>query len=393
MRRLSIAHARRIALAAQGFADVRPSGRVDIRHLRRVLRRTGLLQIDSVNVVQRAHYVPVFSRLGAYDTRLLDDAAYRRRELFEAWAHEASLVPVALHPLLRHRMAAHRPGRRARTLLAEEPDYIERVFEEVAERGPLAPADLRDPGAPVGPWWGWSKGKTALEHLFAAGRLAVANRINFVRTYDLVERVLPAEVLAAPALPAAEAQQELLAAAARSLGVATVDDLADYHRLPTPVARPLIADLVRQGRLLEASVAGWRSPAYLHPEAVLPRRVGAATVLSPFDPLVFHRPRAERLFDFRYRIEIYVPADRRTYGYYVLPILLDDRIAARADLKADRPGDRLVVRGCWWEPHSGDGDAPRLAAALHDLRAWLGLGDLAVVDNGSAAGAVRRAAA
>lgn len=391
-RRLRRDQARRLALGAQGFADARPAGRVDIRHVRRVVRRTGLLQIDSVNVVQRAHYVPLFSRLGAYDPSLLDEAAYRRRELFEYWVHEACLAPVGLHPLLRHRMRRP-PGRRAAALMAEEPGYIDRVLAEVAERGPSTVADLSDPGTSAGPWWGWSKGKIALEHLFAVGALAVADRVNFVRRYDIADRVLPADVAAAPTPEPADAQRALLRRAARHLGVATADDLADYHRLRLPAARPLIADLVRRGELVEVTVDGWGRPAYLDPDAVVPRRIEAATVLSPFDPLVFHRPRADRLFAFDYRIEIYVPAAQRTYGYYVLPVLVDDRIVARADLKADRAGGRLLVRGCWWEDHADVLDAPRVLCALEDLRDWLGLDDLVVEDRGSGAGDLRRAGA
>jgi uncharacterized protein len=393
VRRISVGQARRMALAAQGFADPRPSGRVDIRHLRRVLRRTGLLQIDSVNVVQRAHYLPLFSRLGPYDPDLLDDAAYRRRELFEYWVHEASLVPTDLHPFLRHRMAARRAGRRARALMESEPGYIEAVLAEVGERGPLRPSQLRDPGTATGPWWGWSKGKTALEHLFARGQVAVADRHRFVRAYDLTERVLPAGVLATPTPDPVEADRELVRRAARHLGVATVDDLADYHRLPVARVRAVLDALVTAGDLQPVEVAGWQGPTYADPGAVVPRRVQVQTVLSPFDPLVFHRPRAERLFDFHYRIEIYVPAEARRYGYYVLPLLVDDRIVGRADCKADRRLGRLMVWGAWWEEPGDDHLAPRVATALRDLADWLGLDDVQVAEHGSAAPALRRAPA
>ena len=380
-----------MALGAQGFTDPTPSGRVDIRHLRRVVRRTGLLQIDSVNVVQRAHYMPLFSRLGPYDTDLLEDAAYRRRELFEYWVHEASYAPVELHPYLRHRMDARRPGRRARALIESEPGYLEAVLAEVAERGPLRPSELEDPGASTGPWWGWSKGKTALEYLFARGLVAVADRERFVRRYDLTERVLPADILAAPTPEPVEAQRELVRRAARHLGVATVDDLADYHRLRAPTVRALLPSLVGAGELREVQVDGWNQPAYSAPDAVLPRRVRAATLLSPFDPLVFHRPRAERLFDFHYRIEIYVPAEARRYGYYVLPLLVDDRIVGRADVKADRDLGRLLVWGAWWEEGVDDVLAARAAGAFRSLAAWLELPEITVSDHGDAAGALRAA--
>ena len=353
--------------------------------------RVGLLQIDSVNVVARAHYVPLFSRLGAYPTALLDDAVYRRRELFEYWVHEASIVPVGLQPLLRHRMAGRGPGRRAATLMQEQPGYIELVLSEVAERGPLAASDLADPGTATGPWWGWSKGKTALEHLFSRGRVAVADRVQFARRYDLTERVLPTAVGSRPTPEPAAAQRELVLLAAQSLGVGTADDLADYHRLRLSVVRPLIADLLQHGELVEVEVEGWRKAAYMVPAATIPRRIDATTLLSPFDPLVFYRPRAERLFGFHYRIEIYVPAAQRTYGYYVLPLLLDDRIAGRADLKVDRAAGRLIVRGAWWEDHSDDADAPRFVEALRDLCAWLQLHDVVVDDNGTAAAGLRRA--
>ena len=379
-----------MALGAQGFADRRPAGRVDIRHLRRVLGRTGLLQIDSVNVLQRAHYVPLFSRLGAYPTRMLDEATYQRRELFEYWVHEASIVPVELQPLLRHRMAHRRPGRRAAALLRDEPGYIDRVREEVAVNGPVTVADLRDPGASAGSWWGWSKGKVALEHLFAAGQVAIADRRRFIRHYDLTERVLPAHVLAMPTPVTEDAQRALLVRAARHLGVATADDLVDYHRLGA-AARSQVQTLAREGRLVPAQVDGWDRPAYLHPEARIPRSIAACTMLSPFDPLVFHRPRAARLFDFDYRIEIYVPPEQRVYGYYVLPFLYGDRLVGRADLKADRAAGKLLVRGAWWEAEANGRPGSAWAGALIDMASWLGLTAIDVADRGDAASALRTA--
>ena len=378
-----------MALAAQGFTDPPPTGRIDLRHVRRVMGRTGLFQIDSVNVLQRAHYVPLFSRLGPYPTRLLDDATYSRREFFEYWVHEASIVPIDLHPLMRHRMAARRRSRRATALIETDPGYIDRVLEEVARHGPLTAADLSDPGSSSGSWWGWSKGKVALEYLFAIGSVAVADRRRFVRLYDLAERVVPEEVLGADPPAPDDARRSLLLRAARHLGVGTVDDLIDYYRLRPRSSRPLVEDLVRSGDLVEVAVDGWDQPALLDPEARFARRVIANTMLSPFDPVVFHRPRAQRLFDFHYRIEIYVPPSQRVYGYYVLPYLHGDRIVGRADLKADRAARRLLVRGAWWEDSADGRAAADWTRALVDLATWLDLGDVAVTDHGNAAPALR----
>jgi uncharacterized protein len=393
---MTLAQARRVALAAQGLAAPRPSGSLDIRHLRRSLRQLGALQIDSVNVVARAHLLTLHARLGDVDPALLDAAAYRRGELFEYWAHEAAYVPAALHPLLRWRMAerqAH-PGARVRSLLAQEPGYLDAVRAELAARGPLTASELADPGDRSGPWWGWAKGKVALERLFATGEVAIAGRRGFTRVYDLTERVIPAVVLAEPTPPPEEAQRALLLLAARSQGVATADDLADHFRLRLPRARPLLAELVRDGRLAEVRVDGWDAPAYLHPDATVPRRVEARALLCPFDPVVWYRPRAERLFGFRYRIEIYTPAERRVHGYYVLPFLLGDRLVARVDLKADRAARRLRVLGAFTESHARSGGvAPALAAALREMASWLALDEVEVSDRGDLAPALRAAAA
>ena len=383
MRQLSGPQARRIALAAQGFTDPPPSGRVDIRHLRRVLQRIALLQIDSVNVLVRSHYLPLFSRLGAYPRPLLPDAAYRRRELFECWAHEASYLPTPLQPLLRHRMADWRPSSRVRRLLTEDPGYVDKVRAEIAEHGPLSAGELGDPGQRAGPWWGWPKGKVALEWLFGTGEIAVARRRNFTRLYDLTERVLPPRVLAAPTPEPTAAKRTLLQLGARAHGVGTAADIADYFRLHVPTARTLLTQMAAEGQLEQVAVEGWREPAYLHPEAVLPRTVDAAALLSPFDPVVWHRPRAERLFGFVYRIEIYVPAFRRVYGYYVCPFLLGDRLVARVDLKADRQTARLLVRGAWSEPGAERSVVgPALRDRLTAMARWLEL-DAFVVERGA----------
>ena len=378
--RLSLAQARRAALAAQGFGDRRPEGPLAPRHPRRVIGRLGLLQIDSVSAVARAHYLPLFSRLGAYPRTLLEDAAWgapRRRELFEYWAHEASLLPLALHPLLRWRMARAAQGRGIYGGLArfglERRDAIEAVFRAVEARGPLAAGDLEGPRG-AGGWWGWSDAKRALEWLFWAGRVTTATRRgSFERLYDLPERVLPVPVLAAPTPSEADAQRALLALSARAHGVATAGDLRDYFRLDAADVAPRLAELVEAGTLTPVAVEGWAHPAYLHTEARIPRRVEARALLAPFDPLVWERSRAERLFGFRYRIEIYVPAAKRQHGYYVLPFLLGEALVARVDLKADRAAGVLRVLAVHHEPGAPPATDEALAAELALMAAWLGL--------------------
>jgi uncharacterized protein YcaQ len=378
--RLSLARARRVALAAQGFADPSPAGRADRRHLRRVVGRTGLFQIDSVNVLVRAHYLPAFSRLGPYPTSSLDGMAYRRPvDLFEYWAHEASLVPVAMQPLFRWRMHRGEAWGRMQRMAKEKPGYVESVLAEVADRGPLGSSDLTEPGTKHGPWWGWADGKAALEWLFWTGRLAAGGRRNFERLYDLPERVLPAEVLAAPTPDEPDAHRELVRLAARSLGVGTVRDLADYYRLTVPETRPRIAELVEEGALVPVQVEGWRQEAFLAADAKVPRRISASALLAPFDPVVWERSRAERLFGFRYRIEIYTPAPKREFGYYVLPFLLDEAIVARVDLKAERATGTLAVRASHAEPGHDPGPvAEALARDLVSMAGWLGLSSVRV---------------
>jgi hypothetical protein len=387
---LSLAQARRIALAAQGFAEPTPAGPPDVRRIRRVAERLGVLQIDSVNVLLRAQYMPVFSRLGAYPMDQLDRLAGRKpRRLFEYWGHEASLLPVKLQPHLRWRMElGHQWG--VRRWARENPGFVTWVLDEVRDKGPLTAREIEhDAPRRKDHWgWNWSDVKKALESLFWEGHVTAARRNgSFERVYDLPERVLPAEVVAAPTPSRAEAHRELIRTASAALGVATETDLRDYYRVAPDESRVAVAELVEAGELREVTVEGWRQPAYLHSEAKLPRRIDAATVLCPFDPLIWERARTERLFDFRYRIEIYVPAPKRVHGYYVLPFLLGDQLVARVDLKADRKEGVLRVPAAWAEP---DGPtAPRaeaLAANLHQLAGFLGLdtvappvaGDLAV---------------
>jgi len=388
--RLSAGQARRIALAAQGFADPRPAGPVSGRTVRRLFDRVGLVQIDSVNVLSRAHYLPLFSRAGAYDRDVLDRAAYYApRRLFEYWGHEASLIPVALQPSLRWRMerAADEAWGGVRRIQRDRPELVRDVLEEVRASGPVPASEVMEHERPkrTGPWWDWSDVKRAFEWLFWSGQLTSARRRGFERLYDLPERVLPAEVLTAPTPPVEEAQRALLRVAARSLGVGTESDLRDYFRLPAAEAKLRVAELAEAEELWEVAVEGWRQPGYVHPEARFPRRVDARALVGPFDSLIWERPRVERVFGFRYRIEIYVPADKRVHGYYVLPFLLGDRLVARVDLKADRKGGALRVQSAHAEPHAPPETAAELRTELESMAAWLGLERLDVVPRGDLA--------
>jgi hypothetical protein len=386
MRRISLDRARRIAVGAQGFTAPRPAGRVDVRHFRRVMGDVGLLQLDSVNVIARSHYLPVLARLGTYDQDALDRYTARSGELFEYWAHAACLVPVEQHALFRWRMEGMRPWSRVQALEDEHPGYLATVLAEVAEQGPVAVSDLDDPGARTGSWWGYGKGKIALEWLFATGRIAAYRAGGFRRLYDLPDRVIPAVHLKAEAVELLDAYRELLVQAVRHHGVGTAGDLADYYRLHMPTARPLVHELAATGRLTEVAVDGWDEPAYMDPAAVSPRRIRGTALLSPFDSLIWNRERTERLFDFHYRIEIYVPKPKRQYGYYVLPVLHDGELVARVDLKAHRDTSRLEVRGAFGELRVGpESYLDGLAARLREMAEWEGLGVVEVADNGDLA--------
>jgi uncharacterized protein YcaQ len=388
---LSRAQARRVALAAQGFLDP-PHAVPTLRTLMRTVERAGVLQIDSVNVLQRAHYMPLYSRMGPYDLDLLVRASERRpRRLVEYWAHVAAFMPVELWPHMQFRMRKYREQGHEWMGAPESQELVASLLAELTEQGRRTSRDLDD-GLPRTRehWgWNWSRTKQALEYLFAAGLVAVAGRNSaFERVFDLPERVLPAEVLAAPVPTDAEAHLELVRRAARSHGIGTLNDLRDYYRMHVDQVRPAVATLLETGELERVRVEGWSQPAYLHRDARLPRRVHARALLSPFDPLVWQRARTENLFDFFYRIEIYTPAHKRVHGYYVLPFLLGEHLVGRVDLKADRAGGALVVKGAWSEPHAPEETGAELAAELRRLADWLRLDAIRVEPRGDLADAL-----
>jgi uncharacterized protein YcaQ len=377
---MSLRDARRVALAAQGLTDPRPAGRVDRRHFRRVLDRLATVQIDSVNVLARSHELVFFSRLGAYDRDALTRWLWESREVFEYWGHMASLHPVERYPLLRWRMAEGHAWLGVRRSARDKPDLVSAALAEITARGPVPIGELdvnRQGPRRETSWWGWGDGKRVVEHLFYAGEVTAVRRNGFTRHYMLPSLWLPADVLAAEPPPQPEAWRRLLLVAAAAHGIGTARDLADYYRLNVPAARPLVAELAAEGALLPVRVEGWSEPAYLHPDARRPRRrLRARALLSPFDSLIWERGRTARLWDMRYRIEIYVPEPKRVHGYYVLPFLLDEALVARVDLKADRQAGVLRVRSAWAEPTvAADRDrvCAELAAELAAMAAWLGL--------------------
>ena len=379
MRRLTNDQARWTTLHAQGFARPRPAGRIDVRHFRRVVEHTGV------------HYMPFFSRLGPYRQDALDEWLWRSGEMFEYWAHAASLAPTRRRPLFVHRMDSYMPWGSVERLQAERPGFIDAVLEEVRQRGPVTLSQLAKGHEQSDPWWGWRVEKHALEWLFFKGSLTAADRVHFAKVYDLPERVHDPGVLSAEVSDTADARTTLLLLAARSLGIGTVQDLADYYRIRPRDARPLLDALVARGDLDEVEVTSWDGPVYFDPAAVVPRTVVGCALLSPFDPLVWFRDRVERVFGFHYRIEIYVPAAQRQYGYYVLPFLLDGELVGRVDLKADRHHGTLIVRGSFAEEgHDPTRVAQALATELQSMAEWLGLEDIAIERNGNLANVLRR---
>ncbi len=399
---LSVDEARRLALASLGFGARRPT-RAHRSHVRATAARLGAIQIDSVNVLTRAHYLPTFSRYGAYHAPLLDDLAHSKRELFEYWGHAACFLPLELYPFMRWRMEGQ--SRAWAAMDSRQRAFTEAVYREVAERGPIAAGEIAFGGKSNGPWWGWSDGKHALELLFRQGRVAIAGRRNFERLYDVPERVIPRSALDAAVVPEREAKKHLLVRAARAMGVGTARDIAQYFhveswwdRMSPSGRRPAVKlesyfdELVEEGRLERAEVEGWQRQAFVVPGMSIPRSVEARAIVSPFDPLMWERRWTKAVFGFDYQIEIYVPAPKRVYGYYVLPFLAGDRFAARVDLKADRGRSRLIAHAAYVEPEQ---DTAAVADALaHELRAvaaWLGLDTFSVGRRGNLSAALRRA--
>jgi uncharacterized protein YcaQ len=409
---LSLAEARRLAIAAQGFGE-RPA-KVTAAHIRKLAARIHAFQIDSVNVLARAHYVPVFARLGPYPMALLDTLAYKTRDLFEYWGHAACLMPVALYPLVRYRMHADETREYMRS---KNGRYMAQVYAEVAERGPISAGDLRDPGKRQTGWWSWwatGNGKASLEHLYDAGLVAIAGRRGFERLYDVAERVIPQTALDAVAPPREVAMKELIVLAARAIGVGTFRDITGYFytdawhdRSPKVprwerltgsagqrskgIGKRLVAELVDEKRLLPVRVEGWKEAAYLHPNAKVPRAIDARALVTPFDSLVWERSRVERLFGMKYSIEIYTPAPKRVYGYYVFPFLLGDTLVGRCDLKADRQRKVLMVQSAFLEPgQSAARVAGPLADELQRMQRWLELDAIEVAKRGNLASQLQR---
>jgi uncharacterized protein len=401
---MTAAAARRTALAAQGFAVPRSEAAPTRRAIARVWEKTQLLQLDSVSAVVRAHYAPVFSRIGAYDRELLDEAAWshsarRPRRLVEYWAHEAAVVPVEDWPLFRWRMAQYRNGRwgGARAVLERNPALPKDVLEVIGEFGPCTAAQVErhlelDRPRSKDHWgWNYSDTKVICEQLFAVGELSVDRRVGFQRHYDLTERVLPPQVLARQ-VSEHDAARELVRRSATALGVATEPDLRDYYRLHRRQTEPAIADLLDAGELEQVQVDGWDRPAYLRAGTRTPRRIAGAALLCPFDPLIFFRARTERIFDFHYRIEIYTPEHKRVHGYYVFAFLLDGELVARVDLRAERPAGRLLVPGAFAEPGWDSAYVvAELARSLRELADWLELDVVEIGERGDLVGALRNA--
>src|SRR5262245_12799189 len=405
--RLSLPEARRLAVASQGFGP-RPS-RPSVGLLRKLAARLHAFQIDSVNVLVRAHYVPAFARLGPYPISALDSLACPKRERFEAWRHAACLMPISLYTIVRYRMHRH-TERMQEYMRSDRGAYMAKVYAEVAERGPLAAAELSVPGKRSGNWWGWGAGKATLEQLYDAGLLAIAGRRGFERLYDLADRVIPQAVFNAPSPPREEAMKQLICLGAKAYGVGTFGDITGYFYTDgwrdrmspgpwgerpkgraKPIAKRLVSELVEEGRLLAAQVDCWREPAYIHPSARAPRTVDARAFVTPFDSLVWDRGRLERMFGMKYTIEIYEPAPKRVYGYYVCPFLLGDALVARCDLKADRVRRVLMVQSAFLEPgQNARRVVPDLISEFRQIQAWLELDRIEVAERGDLAARLRR---
>ena len=402
MQDISSAESRRLALGALGFAVRRPA-RAGITHVRATAMRLGAIQVDSVNVLARAHYLPTFSRYGAYPMSALDELAHGKRELFEYWGHAACFLPIDLYPLLRWRMESQVDAWAGLDIKRKQ--YIEAVYREVAERGPISAGEISIAGKSTGPWWGWSDGKQAIEFLFRQGRVAVAKRRNFERLYDIPNRVFPASIVGAARVDEREGKKKLIVRAARAMGVGTAKDIAQYYhvdgfwdrsgagrRRPIVKPQPMFDELEEEGRLQRANVEGWKQTAYVVPNATIPRSVDTRAIVSPFDPLMWERSWTRAVFGFEYQIEIYVPAPKRVYGYYVLPFLLGDRFAARVDLKADRKASKLIVHSAHLEANRDEAEvAGALATELTAIAGWLSLESISVGRKGNLSRSLKRA--
>jgi uncharacterized protein YcaQ len=408
---LSLPEARRLAIASQGFA--KKPAKPALTHLRSLAGRLYAFQIDSVNVLARAHYVPAFARLGPYPMRALDTLTYQKRELFEYWGHAACLLPISLYPIVRYRMDKHTEHTH-KYMRSKRGAYMAKAYAEVAERGPITAAELSNPGQRSGKWWGWGTGKATLEYLYDAGLVAIAGRRGFERLYDLTERVIPRPALEAPAPSREDAIKQLICLAARACGVGTFGDLIEYFHIdgwrdrlpPGPywerskgpngqrtksIVKRLLPELLEEGRLLPATVSSWKEPAFLDPKARVPRTIHARGLVTAFDSLVWDRSRIKRLFGMEYSIEMYLPPPKRTYGYYVCPFLLGDTLVARCDLKADRERRVLMVRSAFLEPgQAARRVVPELAGELRHMQTWLGLDRTEVGERGDLAQALRR---
>ena len=395
---LSLREACRIALHAQGFQCQSRDSKPSWSKIARTVADLNLLQIDSVNVLVRSHYLPLYARLGDYDKAALDKRSFenKHRQFFECWAHEASIVPLDLHPLMRWRMERAKRGDgvygHMDRFAKENGSYLKSTLSHIVKTGPIRGADVPGGGKSSGSWWGWSKGKLALETLFDQGFLTAATRQGFERIYDVPERVIPHDILNLPTPDEARTFRALIEKSAIALGVATETDLRDYFRLPVSEARKAIAENVEAGVLREVSVQGWKPKAYLHQSAKLPRAAGATALLSPFDPLVWNRDRAERLFNFHYRIELYTPEQKRKFGYYVLPLLHGDQLVGRFCLKADRATSTLRVNASHFEKDIQPSDiAVAAKAELHKMAQWLGMENVSIAQSGNLASRLRQA--
>ena len=373
---LSIADARRIALSAQGFDTARPTTKATQRHVDALIARLGVIQIDSVNVLVRSQELPLFARLGNHDRNAIPKAT-QAQKLFEYWGHEAAHLPVDLYPLFRWKMDAARTGKVTHwgltSFYEDNKAFVKRTLKHVATNGPTTSRELSTRTEKKGTWWDWDEAKVALEYLFLTGELMSRGRgSDFARIYDIPERVLPQRVIDAPTPSEHDARKQLLVRSAIAQGVATVSDLADYYRQKLATVKPLITELVEEGELREVAVDGWTEKAFVHRNAKLPKQLHATALLSPFDSLVWCRPRNERLFDFHYRIEIYTPKEKRKFGYYVLPFMMNGEMVGRVDLKADRANSKLLVHSVHTEKgvkRSSINDA--LNTELRTMASWL----------------------